>query len=59
MLHMSQDAFWYMSQPANTLAVDTDRVYRKKSVSRHVYVEEKDKVCLVTPNTVLFTGIEN
>jgi hypothetical protein len=58
MLHMSQDAFQYMSQPANVLALDTDSVYRKKSVSRHVYVEEQDKVHLVAPNSFLFTGRE-
>lgn len=61
MLHMSQNAFRYSSQPVTCteMRLDTDSLYRRKSGSRHVHVEEQDNVCLVAPNNVLFTGIEN
>jgi hypothetical protein len=61
MLHMYQEAFQYLSQPVTgtEMRLDTDSLYRKKCASRHVYVEEHGRACLVTPNNVLFTGREN
>jgi hypothetical protein len=61
MLHMSQNAFQYLSQPVayTEMRLDADTLYRKKSRSRHLYVELQDKVRLVIPKKALLTGREN